>query len=152
MKYYKMKIDWFKMWLVLLIVDTILQLNVAQYKIIGKKSFRPFFRQDANDFALGASDLMRWTTSHFLKMKKISLNYNEPVANTEIKGYLIVIYFDACEAVSVVAREALGPSFQIIVHLHADTAGGQVVLFSCCCCIIFCGHVSTWLKSIPMQV
>jgi len=53
--------------LLLLIIDTILQLNVAQYKIIGEKSFWPFSRQDTNDLALGASHLSGWTTvSHFL--------------------------------------------------------------------------------------
>ena len=57
----------FKMGLLLLIVYTILQLNVAQYKIIiGEKSSQPFFRQDTNSLTLGASDLSGWTTSHFL--------------------------------------------------------------------------------------
>ena len=60
-------INWFNMWLVLLIFDTVLQLNVAQYKIIGEKSFWPFSRQDTNGLALGASHLSGWTTvDHFL--------------------------------------------------------------------------------------
>ena len=56
------------MFSLLLIIDTFLELNVAQNTIIGEKSLSSFFRQDTNSFALGASDLSG--TSHFLFTKK----------------------------------------------------------------------------------
>jgi len=56
------------MFSLLQIIDTLLELNVAQNTIIGEKSLSSFFRQDTNSFALGASDSSG--TSHFLLRKR----------------------------------------------------------------------------------
>ena len=47
----------------------------------------------------------------------------------QVKRVEIGSYLDALEAIGVVTQKELGFALQVIVRLHTDTAGGQVLHF-----------------------